>query len=52
MIDLLIKNSDGIIKAFWETNFMMAVSMLVCLIFSLPLGILLFSLEKDYLLKK
>ena len=51
MIDLLIKNSDGIIKAFWETNFMMAVSMLVCLIFSLPLGILLFSLEKDYLLK-
>ena len=29
MIDLLIKNSDGIIKAFWETNFMMAVSILV-----------------------
>ena len=48
MIDLLIKNSDGIIKAFWEPNFMMAISMLVCLIFSLPLGILLFSLEKDY----
>ena len=51
MIDLFIKNQEGIIKAFWETNFMMSVSMLTCLIFSLPLGILLFSLKQDYLLK-
>ena len=51
MIDLFIKNQDGIIKAFWETNFMMSVAMLICLIFSLPLGILLFSLRQEYLLK-
>lgn len=51
MINVFRENYDGIVKAFWETNFMMSVTMIICLIFSLPLGILLFSLKKEYLIK-
>lgn len=51
MIDILIKNYDQIIKAFWETNFMTFVAMLFCVIFSIPLGILLYALKKDFLFK-
>ncbi|ERK60452.1 putative D-methionine transport system permease protein MetI [Gemella bergeri ATCC 700627] len=51
MINLFKTNYDGISKAFWETNYMMAVSMITILIISLPLGIILFALSKDYLLK-
>lgn len=52
MIDLLIKNSDGIIKAFWETNFMMAVSMLVCLIFFFTIGNTFIFIRKRLFIKK
>ena len=51
MIDLFLKNYDGIVKAFWETNYMMGISMVTVFVISMPLGILLFSLSKDYLLK-
>ena len=51
MIDLFLKNYDGIVKAFWETNYMMGISMVTVFAISMPLGILLFSLSKDYLLK-
>ena len=52
MIDLFLKNYDGIVKAFRETNYMMGISMVTVFVISMPLGILLFSLSKDYLLKK
>ena len=42
MISLFKTNYDGISKAFWETNYMMTVSMITILIISLPLGIILF----------
>ena len=51
MIDLFLKNYDGIVKAFRETNYMMGISMVTVFVISMPLGILLFSLSKDYLLK-
>ena len=51
MFKLFLENSQGIYKAFLETTFMLSVSMIFCFIISLPLGILLFSLRKDYLLK-
>lgn len=51
MIDLFLKNYDGIVKAFWETNYMMGISMVTVFVISMPLGILLFSLSKDYLLQ-
>ncbi|QWQ39168.1 ABC transporter permease subunit [Gemella sp. zg-570] len=50
MINLIKENYDNIVKAFWETNFMLFVSMSVCLLLAIPLGILLFSLNKKYLL--
>ncbi len=52
MIKLIEKNFDAIVEAFWETNFMLGVSMTFCFLFSIPLGILLFSLRKEYLLNK
>lgn len=51
MINLIEKNFNEISIAFFETNFMLFVSMTVCLIFSIPLDILLFSLNKKYLIK-
>ena len=45
MIDLFLKNYDGIVKAFWETNYMMGISMVTVFVISMPLGILLFSLK-------
>ena len=51
MINLIEKNFNEISIAFFETNFMLFVSMTVCLIFSIPLSILLFSLNKKYLIK-
>lgn len=51
MINLFKTNYDGIMKAFWETNYMMAISLLLVLAISLPLGIALFSLNNNYLLK-
>ncbi|MBU0279109.1 methionine ABC transporter permease [Gemella sp. zg-1178] len=50
MINLIKENYDNIVKAFWETNFMLFVSMSICLLLAIPLGILLFSLNKKYLL--
>ena len=51
MIDLFKANYDGIMKAFWETNYMMIYSMLTVFFISLPLGIMLFAFSRDYLLK-
>ena len=51
MIDLFKANYDGIMKAFWETNYMMLYSMLTVFFISLPLGIMLFAFSRDYLLK-
>ena len=51
MIDLFKANYNGIMKAFWETNYMMIYSMLTVFFISLPLGIMLFAFSRDYLLK-
>lgn len=51
MIKLFQNNYDNIVKAFWETNFMVFISMTLCFLISLPLGILLFSLNRKYLIK-
>lgn len=50
MIKLIEKNYQKIIEAFLETSFMVFTSMTLCLILSIPLGVLLFSLKKEYLL--
>lgn len=52
MIKLIEKHWANILEAFWETNFMLFVSLSLCFMLSLPLGILLFSFRKDYLLRK
>lgn len=49
MIDILVKNFNGILQAFNETNYMLFYSMLVSLVISIPLGVLLFALNKKYL---
>lgn len=51
MMDLLFKHRAQILEALYETSFMLISSMLLCFLFSLPLGILLYALRKDYLLK-
>lgn len=51
MINLIQKYQNEILISFMETNFMLFISMTVCLVLSIPLGILLFSLSKEYLLK-
>lgn len=51
MLDLLIQNKEGIYKAFIETNIMMIVSIILSLIISIPLGTLLFSLNRKFLIK-
>lgn len=52
MVKLLDKHLDGIIEAFLETTFMLSVTMIICFILSIPLGVLLFSLNKKYLFNK
>lgn len=39
----------GIIEAFWETNFMVGLSMVFCFILALPLGVVLFGLRTQVL---
>lgn len=51
MINLIQKYQNEILISFMETNFMLFISMTICLVLSIPLGILLFSLNKEYLLK-
>ncbi len=51
MLNLLIENFDDIFKAFMETNQMMLVSVILSLIISIPLGTLLFALNRDFLIK-
>lgn len=51
MINLIQKYQNEILISFMETNFMLFISMTICLVLSIPLGILLFSLSKEYLLK-
>lgn len=51
MLDLLIKNKEAIFNAFIETNIMMIVSITLALIISIPLGTLLFSLNRNFLIK-
>ena len=50
MIDLFKANYDGIMKAFWETTYMMIYSMLTVFLISLQLGIILFAFSRYYLL--
>lgn len=52
MTELILKHQEGIVKAFYETNFMLFVSMSICFSASLPLGILLFALKKEFLMKQ
>lgn len=52
MLTSLQEHSAQIIVAFWETNFMMALAMVLCLIFSLPFGLLLYALREDFLLRQ
>ena len=51
LIDVWQQHSTKIVHAFWETNVMVFISMSVCLLIALPLGVLLFSLQKEYLIK-
>ena len=51
MLNLLIENFEDIFKAFMETNQMMLVSVILSLIISIPLGTLLFALNRDFLIK-
>lgn len=51
MIDLFLKHQTGIIKAFWETCFMISCSILITLVVSIPLGVILFGCKKQYLWK-
>ncbi len=51
MIDALIRHKDGIITAFWETNYMLFSSMAISFVFSIILGTLLYALRKDFLIK-
>ncbi|MFM1514242.1 methionine ABC transporter permease [Helcococcus ovis] len=51
MFDLLIQNRKEIFQAFIETNIMIAATIIFSLIVSLPLGTLLYSLNKEYLIK-
>lgn len=52
MTGLWMKYADQIWNAFAETNYLLWISMAICFVFSLPLGVLLFSLRKDYLMKQ
>lgn len=51
MIELFLKHFSPLSVAFFESNFMLWTSMFFCLLFSLPLGFLLFALQKNYLYK-
>lgn len=51
MTDLLAKHGPAILKSFWETNLMLGVTLCLCFIIAFPIGILLFSLNKEYLIK-
>ncbi|MFM1538459.1 methionine ABC transporter permease [Helcococcus bovis] len=51
MLELLIENREAIFKAFIETNIMMAVTVVLSLLISIPMGTLLYSLNKDFLIK-
>lgn len=51
MSELLERHGPAILASFWETNYMLFITLLLCFIIAFPLGILLFSFRKDYLLK-
>lgn len=51
MLDIFLTHKEGILKAFWETNLMMVISILLSIIISIPLGTLLFALSRDFLIK-
>ncbi|MFL8951319.1 methionine ABC transporter permease [Helcococcus kunzii] len=51
MIETFIQNKDAILKAFVETNLMMIISIVLSLIISIPLGTLLYALNRDFLIK-
>lgn len=51
LIESYLKHADKIWIAFWETNFMMGIAMLVTLILGLVFGLLLFSFKSDFLNK-
>ncbi len=51
MIDALIENKEQIWKCFIETNEMVYISLILCVIVSIPLGTLLYAFRKDFLLK-
>lgn len=52
MIDIFIQHQNGIYKALLETTFMVFASTLITTSIAIPLGILLYSLRKDFLLNK
>ncbi|MFA9414394.1 MULTISPECIES: methionine ABC transporter permease [unclassified Streptococcus] len=52
MLSDLTSHIPGIIEAFWETNFMVGLSLVFCLVIALPLGILLYALDTPVLLKQ
>lgn len=49
MLTNITSHIPGLIEAFWETNFMVGLSMVFCLILALPLGIILFGLRTPVL---
>lgn len=52
MIEVFQTHAPRLWLAFGETNLMMGITMFVCLVTALPLGILLYSLQMDFLLKQ
>lgn len=51
MTELLRMHGKGILNAFRETVFMVGGSLVLTILIALPLGILLYGLQKDYLWK-
>ncbi|MBF0710043.1 MULTISPECIES: methionine ABC transporter permease [unclassified Gemella] len=51
MINMFEKYYKLIWEAFWETNFMVFASLILCLLIAIPCGFLLFSFRNKYLLE-
>lgn len=51
MFEIFLKHQKGIFQALLETSYMLFFSSVITIIIAIPLGILLYSYQKDFLLK-
>lgn len=51
MIEVFLNNKEEILHAFIETNIMMIISIVLSIFISIPLGSLLYALNKEFILK-